>query len=273
MLIMKKGSGDILASITAAVDDTEKNVKKLRSVWEGYFRNQERLRKKTLKLASFFRNFGDAEGGSTRELVHIISDTLLQCSELKLSSAKVFDPLGVLPDITRRVKVDVKNWESYSKVERKLQLQLQAAVLKDPTAETVGALKKNADNASLAVANGTKNVTTTASDYQREKYNSIKTACLQFLWNEMTTCARRLELVSAGYEQIHRTTGEFQDISGTLKKVLNAYRGATIGSIDSPTYTTRSEASSPALRSATSMLLARAPSKGPEIEMIDRVPP
>lgn len=106
-----RGSDDKARYVVKNLHDTEKSMADLRFVFQGYMRNQDRIRRKSLKLALSLKNFADLE---TPQLANLLSGTAEGLVELSKHrkllrdriEAKSAEPLKLYQTICRNVMVD-----------------------------------------------------------------------------------------------------------------------------------------------------------------------
>ncbi|KAJ3065036.1 hypothetical protein HDU98_011551, partial [Podochytrium sp. JEL0797] len=127
------------AYVHSYVKNTDHHISRLRDVMEGYIRNLERIKKKTIKKSMFVKQFGESvgeDGSSFSAMLHEFSDMLLEkenAREELIARVQVMchDPLKMYGTLCQKLKEELRNRDSAVSREHNKQKELDKVILKD----------------------------------------------------------------------------------------------------------------------------------------------
>ncbi|KAJ1549817.1 hypothetical protein HK096_010281 [Nowakowskiella sp. JEL0078] len=120
---------------------TEKNMIALKTTLSGYVRNQERLRKKSMKLALVLKGFSEKEASGLRTLLGTLSDKLQEREKYReIMENRIIllsqEPLKLYSISCAKIQAEIKSRESALEKEQKKQMLLDKIVIKESNNRT-----------------------------------------------------------------------------------------------------------------------------------------
>ncbi|KAJ3020671.1 hypothetical protein HKX48_000400 [Thoreauomyces humboldtii] len=192
--------------IHTVIKETERNMAGLRNTLAGYLRNQERVRRKSLKLAVVLKMFSETEAPSLAEVLAGVSEKLTERELARENAMQRItllsqDPIKLYSMICGRMKNEVKAREAAMKKEQQKQENLDKVVIKDGQNRS----KINQLQLELTTAHqDTRTATTTLMDsmhrFEVEKRADLQKSLGQFIWNEMNFHAQALEILGEAHQ-------------------------------------------------------------------------
>ncbi|KAJ3295484.1 hypothetical protein HK104_002623 [Borealophlyctis nickersoniae] len=187
------------------IRSTERNMANVRSALAGYLRNQERLRRKSLKLALVLKLFAETEANQLSAMLHGVSEQMTERENFRAyTSERTKDaqvPLALYKTICNDMRSEVKARENALEKERKKQQQLDRVMIKESTNRTKISQMELA-GASKEVSHATDALVDSVQRFESKKRSDIKESLSEFLWHEMAFHARTLEILTYSHQLI-----------------------------------------------------------------------
>ncbi|KAJ3025661.1 UNVERIFIED_CONTAM: hypothetical protein HDU68_006881 [Siphonaria sp. JEL0065] len=188
------------------------HIGKLRDVMEGYIRNMERIKKKSIKKSMFLKQYGEAEENSESsefaEMLHDFSAMLLEKEDARdelIARVDVMclNPLKMYGTLCKKLKEEVHTRDAAVAKEQNKQQQLDKVILKDSSNRP----KLNQSQMELAgatheVTHCTESLIQTTEKFESKKRDDIKTILSELLWSEIKYHAKVLEILSEHHQKL-----------------------------------------------------------------------
>ncbi|KAI8819737.1 FAM92 protein-domain-containing protein [Fimicolochytrium jonesii] len=230
MASAKSGSDETSQFIQRTIRDTERNMASLRQTLAGYLRNQERLRRKSLKLAVVLKIYSESEAPTLSGVLASISELLTEREVARENATTRInilsqEPLKLYSMHCSKMKNEVKAREVAMKKEHQKQEAFDKTVIKEGTNRT----KINQTQLELTSAHtDTSNVTTALLDsvhrFESTKRADLRTSLGEFLWNEMNYHAQALEILTEAHQML---LGE--DLDGDIQEIEEKFFAGFVG--------------------------------------------
>ncbi|KAJ3216740.1 hypothetical protein HDU67_009066 [Dinochytrium kinnereticum] len=248
-VLQPKSSDRKTQAILSLVRDTDKDVGKVRAVLDGYLRNHERLRQKSIKMSLVLKSFSD---GGSQEMVRMLdafasmlsgetsllfqplqSDDPFSPSEREKEREKMIErihyvsgyPLKSYPSICQKLRDEVKSRESAIDREHKKQQQLDKIMIKESNNRPkISQVQTELITATHDVSEATENLMERVRRFEDQKRLDLKTSLSELIWSEISYHARSLEILS----KYHGLFGDidFQDDRNLIDEYLkNGHAG------------------------------------------------
>ncbi|KAJ3184954.1 hypothetical protein HDU87_002520 [Geranomyces variabilis] len=178
----------------------------LRSTLAGYLRNQERLRRKSLKLAVVLKMFSETEAPALSDVLGGLSELLTErelARENALQRINLLsqEPLKLYSMICSRMKNEVKARESAIKKEQQKQENFDRVVIKDGTNTTkINQLQLELKSAHQDTRNVTAQLMDSVARFESEKRDNLQKSLGEFIWNEMNYHSQALEILTDAHQ-------------------------------------------------------------------------
>ncbi|KAJ3089041.1 hypothetical protein HK102_007336, partial [Quaeritorhiza haematococci] len=192
---------------------TEKNMANLKNLMAGYVRNQDRIRRKSLKLAFHLKSFGDCEATHLNKALSMVADKLREREKVRESMTARHtnacqEPLGIYSG-------ELKNREQAMEKEQKKQLQLDRTLIRDSANRTrVNQTQLELTSANQELTHATALLVESVEQFEAQKRVDLGNCLEEFLWSEMMFHAKALELLSSAHQQLPKT-----DLKADLKEI------------------------------------------------------
>ncbi|TPX64865.1 hypothetical protein SpCBS45565_g05609 [Spizellomyces sp. 'palustris'] len=206
MTSIKGASDDGTHFIQKTIRDTERSMASLRRTLAGYLRNQERLRRKSLKLAVVLKMFSENEAPALSTVLSGLAELVTErekAREVATDRINIVsqEPLKLYSMICTRMKNEVKARESAAQKEHKKQEQLDKILIKDAANRT------RISQSQLQLAGATQDVRTATGAlvdsvhrFESQKRADLQRSLGEFLWNEMNFHAQALEILTEAHQ-------------------------------------------------------------------------
>ncbi|KAI8906124.1 FAM92 protein-domain-containing protein [Powellomyces hirtus] len=178
----------------------------LRRTLAGYLRNQERLRRKSLKLAVVLKMFSETEAPSLSDVLAGVSELLTErelARENALQRINLLsqEPLKLYAMICSRMKNEVKTREGAIKKEQQKQENFDKMVIKDGTNRTkINQLQLELTSAHQDTKNATHSLMDSMCRFESQKRDDLQKSLGEFIWNEMNYHAQALEILTEAHQ-------------------------------------------------------------------------
>ncbi|KAJ3145585.1 hypothetical protein HDU86_000862 [Geranomyces michiganensis] len=192
--------------IHRTIRETERNMSNLRSTLAGYLRNQERLRRKSLKLAVVLKMFSETEAPALSDVLGGLSELLTErelARENALQRINLLsqEPLKLYSMICNRMKNEVKARESAIKKEQQKQENFDRVVIKDGTNTTkINQMQLELKSAHQDTRNVTAQLMDSVARFESEKRDNLQKSLGEFIWNEMNYHSQALEILTDAHQ-------------------------------------------------------------------------
>ncbi|KAJ3333755.1 hypothetical protein HDU76_004251 [Blyttiomyces sp. JEL0837] len=190
------------------VRNTEKNVGKLQAVFAGYLRNQERLRRKSLKMSTLLKAYSDTETSQFKALLQCYSGMLAEVEKerekmMERMQALTEGPLKMYPAICSKVKEEARTRENALDKEMKKQQQLDKVMMKDSgNRPKISQSQMELAGATHEVSHATNSLLDSVRKFEVKKRDDLKASLSEAIWSEMNYHARVLEILGVYHQEI-----------------------------------------------------------------------
>lgn len=218
---------DIIRSLGAPTSDkksqiilniiktSERNISDVQSIMAGYLRNQERLRKKSVKLATAVKVYGETEQTpGLQGLLSLFSSMLLDREKERdkmIERLQVLseDVLKLYPVLCNKLKEELRARDATVDKENKKQQQLDKAMLKEAgNRPKISQSLIELAGASHEVYHATNSLYDSAARFEVKKREDMKIALSEFVWSEIQYHTRALEVLSHYHNAIGKISFE-----------------------------------------------------------------
>ncbi|KAI9002673.1 FAM92 protein-domain-containing protein [Gaertneriomyces semiglobifer] len=227
------GSDEATVFIHKTIRDTERNMKSLGSIVAGYVRNQERLHRKTRKLAIVLKSFSETEAPSLATVLEGIADLINEKEDIHQASiqsinANSKEPLRLYPMICNRMKNEIRAMEDTVSKETKKRDTLDRILIKDAANRTrVSQAQLELKSAHQDVTNVSNNVLDSLLRFEGQKRADLRKSLGEMFRTEMNYHARALEILTEAHQLINEDMSD--DMLDIEERCNFQSRAATAG--------------------------------------------
>lgn len=217
---MLRSQDEKLRFIAKDVHVTEKNMALLRATLEGYVRNHDRMRNKTLKLADVFQNYADCEAPHLGETLAMVAERLKEREKARENmTARVTvmtqEPLRIYSTICSKLKSELKSREQALFRSYKKQAALDKALIKDAgNRHKLNQSQHDLDSGIQDVKYATNQLVESVEKFEVQKRADLKTYLSDFLWNEINFHSKALEVMTKMHQDLNKS-----DLSKDLPEI------------------------------------------------------
>ncbi|XJO77857.1 hypothetical protein BDV3_002384 [Batrachochytrium dendrobatidis] len=201
--------------VKRTVSMTEKGFDILQKTIEGCVRGNERICKKSLKLASVLAIMAENEAHTTSMMLESLS-RIIKEQELARQSLNArieslaIGPLRLYGPICNKINTYAKMQRAALDNERKKRELLDNAILKDggdqETRVRINQSQMDLAGASRAAMNSTTTLHDSVLTFEQRRRNDLKNVLSEIVWSEMQFHAKSLELLTEAHQVIHATS-------------------------------------------------------------------
>ncbi|TPX33384.1 hypothetical protein SmJEL517_g03765 [Synchytrium microbalum] len=197
--------------VQRSVVKTEKNMHELRSCLQGYLRNQERLRRKSLKLATVLKGYSECEEKNLKGVLANVSQKLAELQQFRdMADVRVdclsAEPLKLYSMICSNLKGQIRLRESAIEKEQRKQIQLDKVMIKESGNRTkVSQSQLELAGATNDVQLATAALLTDIRRFEETKRTDMRIVLGEFLFTEISYHAKAIELLTEAHNNLHST--------------------------------------------------------------------
>ncbi|KAI9343898.1 FAM92 protein [Zopfochytrium polystomum] len=189
-------------TISTLVRTSERNIGSLQTVMAGYLRNQERLRKKSVKMSGLVKAFASMETPQFGEMLACFAEMLIEREKERdkmIERIQVLseEMLKVYPALCHKLKEELRTRDAALEKEAKKQQQLDKVLTKESgNRPKISQSQMELAGASHEVAHATGSVLESTARFEVKKREDIQSCFREFLWSEIQFHASSLEIAS-----------------------------------------------------------------------------
>ncbi|TPX39458.1 hypothetical protein SeMB42_g05873 [Synchytrium endobioticum] len=207
--------------VQRSVVKTEKNMHELRACLQGYTRNQERLRRKSLKLSTILKGYSECEDKNLKAVMAQLAAKLADLQQFRdMADVRIdclsTEPLKIYNMICSQLKGQIRLREAAIEKEQRKQTQLDRVMIKESANRT----KVSQSQLELAGATNDVQLATAAlladiRRFEETKRTDLRSVLGEFLFTEISYHAKAIELLSEAHNIIHETdlTEDLEDMT------------------------------------------------------------
>ncbi|KAI8846209.1 FAM92 protein-domain-containing protein [Chytridium lagenaria] len=250
LLPTPRGADRKTQAILSLVRETDKNVGNVRAVLDGYLRNHERLRQKSIKMSLVLKSFSDA---SSPEMIRMLDAFAGMLTEREKERERMIErihyvsgyPLKSYTAICQKLRDEVKSREVAIDREHKKQQQLDKIMIKESNNRPkISQVQMELITATHDVSEATEHLMESVRKFEDQKRLDMKASLSELIWSEISYHARSLEILS----KYHQILGDidFENDGNYVDDYVEGGSGERLGQRPGePGYRGRSPSTSP----------------------------
>ncbi|KAJ3295304.1 hypothetical protein HDU79_009491 [Rhizoclosmatium sp. JEL0117] len=194
------------------IKNNNKHLRRLKDVMEGYIRNLERIKKKTVKKRMYLAQYAEKEDSTFQTMLIDFSEMLLekeiaQEDLINRVEEMCHKPLKMYGTLCKNLYEEVRNRDLAVAKEQNKQQELDRVIMKDAgNAPRRNQSQMELAGATHAVTHATDRLIENAEQFEKTKRDDIKKILSELLWSEIKYHARVLEILS----EHHQLLGEVE---------------------------------------------------------------